>query len=593
MMRGHDTDLDQTDQKPVFFKRMSGALSAIAGQSISVRSGRIFRLSALLVILLGLAAALGFIRTEQRVSRTADLTEFAFLIAKTDQLIHESKDNIGAYRARGFDVEIIDLSISQARETISLASQLEAAAMSVDPAYITAIEDIQTGLQGIEQRLIDIKNAPRDLVEQESFLGPRYDEIDVVIRKIQALGDNASQRVEEVSTTGVWEIQLLIVVMVVIAILALALVLVGQKFIAKHILLPISHISDVSLKLAEGETGQDIPETERGDEIGDMARSLSMLQERSVKLIDVQQEIATKATAELQAQKDLQQERTNQARTLQMLADKFEQTVGNVANEVSQATRQLQSAATVMADNTQRSSDESKLAAARLKEASSGVTGAAAASDEFMMSINEISNKAKVSAERARSANDVAERANHTILALDETASHVGGIAEMISNIAKRTNMLALNAAIEAARSGEAGKGFAVVASEVKDLAEQTSRATEEIDQQIKAIQNSSSAGVGALKEIVGEINELESTALSIATAVDQQSAAGQDMGYSIDIAAQNTEAVSHNVHLVSEMSVKTGDTAQQVVNSANQLDKQADLLRHQAGEFLKNVRSA
>lgn len=563
------------------------------GGSIADQSRAIFRTSAVLIVLLGIAAALGFVRTEQRVSRTADLTDFAFLIAKTDQIIHESKDNMGAYRARNFDVALIDLSIAQARQTVDLSEKLRTKARSVDPAYLPQIEAIHDDLVGVERIMEEIKATPRAAVQQETFLGPRYDQIDVTIRKIQALGDDASQRVEEISSAGLWEVQALIVMMLLIAGLALALVMVGQKFMARRIIAPIGNISDVSLRLAEGATDQLIPETERDDEIGTMARSLSVMQERTATLIEVQQEIASKATNELQAQMALQEERDQQAATIRMLADKFERTVGNVASEVAAATSQLQSSAALMADNAKRSSEESKQAARRLEEASNGVIGAAAASDEFVLSIAEISNQAQTSAHRARGATDVAQRANRTIAALDETAARVSGIVEMISSIAQRTNMLALNATIEAARSGEAGKGFAVVASEVKELAAQTSRATDEIEQQIKAIQHSSGAGVDALREIVGEINELEATAIAIASAVDQQSVAGQDIAHSIDLAARSTEAVNENVLLVSTMSAETGATATQVVTSASQLEKQAELLRIQVGEFLSHVRSA
>jgi len=275
------------------------------------------------------------------------------------------------------------------------------------------------------------------------------------------------------------------------------------------------------------------------------------------------------------------------------LANKFERTIGSVTNEVSSATDQLQFAASAMSGNAEKSSQEAVAAASRLKEASDGVTDAAAASDEFVLSINEISKQASSSAKRARDANDVAVKANDTIELLDSATAQVGSIVEMISNIAGRTNMLALNASIEAARSGEAGRGFAVVASEVKELATQTSEATNEIEEQIKAMQKTAGSGVTALRDIVGEITELETTAISIASAVDQQSVAGQNMARSIDIAARSTEAVNANVTLVSKMAVETGSAASQVLGSASHLEQQTNTLRDQVSEFLMHVRSA
>lgn len=564
----------------------------LEGGSIAKQTRKMFAASVILVVLICLAAALGFVRTEQRVSRTAYLTDFAFLISKTDQVVHLAKDNMGAYRARGYNQDFINLSISQAQQSIALSNKLRETAKSVDMAYLPRIDKINQELKIIEKILQEIKTTPQERLKDE-FLEPHYDQFDRTVATIQSLGDDASVRVEEISTKGLGEVQTLIILMISIAILAIFLVMIGHRFVIRRIIAPLGNISDVSLRLAEGETEQDIPETHRQDEIGTMARSLNVMQERSAHLVEAQQEIARNAMVELQAEKMLQEEREKQAKTLRMLADKFEATVGNVANEVGAATMQMQAAAEIMAENTKRSSEESKLAASRLKEASMGVTGAAAAGDEFVMSIAEISNKAQISAERARSATDIAQKANRTIVALDETAADVSRIAEVIANIAQRTNMLALNATIEAARSGEAGKGFAVVASEVKELAKQTSRATEEIEQQIKAIQSSSGAGVQSLRSIVGEINELELTAIEIATAVDQQSMAGQDIARSIEVAAQNTEAVNENVRLVSEMSEESGNTAQAVVASVHQLEKQAELLRQQATEFLDQVRSA
>ncbi|MFN7159529.1 MAG: methyl-accepting chemotaxis protein, partial [Erythrobacter cryptus] len=177
--------------------------------------------------------------------------------------------------------------------------------------------------------------------------------------------------------------------------------------------------------------------------------------------------------------------------------------------------------------------------------------------------------------------------------ALASSAEEVGQIVELIQSIARRTNLLALNASIEAARGGEAGRGFAVVASEVKELANQASRATDAVAQQIRAMQSTTGASVAALRAIAGQIASLETSAIAIASAVDQQSVAGHDLARSIDIAARGSEKVAGHIAEVRGMALGTGSAAAEVLASASSLEVQAASLRQQAEGFLARVRGA
>ena len=376
---------------------------------------------------------------------------------------------------------------------------------------------------------------------------------------------------------GVAQLVQTVVALTIIA--GLAVLGASMKILYTDVIVTVRSLLSTMRHIANGDHSVIVPARNRVDEYGEMAEAIEAFRLHAIALQQTRAERDRVTSA--------------QGSDVNALADRFEKTISHVVASVSSASTQLHTTAGEWAQNAELSHTETDRVVTASQEASSGSTSAAAASDEFAMSIGEISRQAATSAELARAAADSADEADAAISQLSLSADQVGQIVELIQSIAQRTNLLALNASIEAARGGEAGRGFAVVASEVKELATQTSKATGEVADQIRAMQNSTGTSVSVLRALNKQIQELETTAISIATAVDQQSVAGQDLARSIDIAARSTDEVANRIGRVRDMAVTTGKAASQVRESSDELAGQAQLLRGHVDSFLREIRAS
>lgn len=273
------------------------------------------------------------------------------------------------------------------------------------------------------------------------------------------------------------------------------------------------------------------------------------------------------------------------------LAEQFEETIGHVSQAVATAAYQFNRTAHLMSRRALKAAAQIENIADAAQQVARGSVAAAAASDQFAVSIDNVSEQAADAAQLARSTNQTAKATDATVSQMTLRAEGIGEIAQLIHTIAGRTRLLAVNASIEAARGGEAGRGFAVVAAEVKELANQTSDATGDVACSIQEMQRHSQASAKELSDIREQIGVLEAAATSIATAMDQQSHASKELAQSIDLAAASAGEVSVSAQELRRAASAVGKASGMFLSASDELQSQSDLLKEKVSSFLAQIR--
>ncbi len=360
---------------------------------------------------------------------------------------------------------------------------------------------------------------------------------------------------------------------------ALVLVVVLAVYLVKSmVVVPIRRSMLVVASLGQGHLDEPVPDTDRTDEVGAIAKSLETLRGH---LREAEEARALQATRE-------QEEHERLARR-EALASKFVVSMHDLASSFSSASEEMASSAHNLSATAEETSRQAQAVATAAEEAATNVQTVAASSEEMAMSVREISGQVGQSAEVADSAYREAEVSSSRISTLASAADAIGDVVNLIKGIADQTNLLALNATIEAARAGDAGKGFAVVAAEVKQLANQTAKATEDISHKVEEIQSATGQSVESMEAIVKVIGSMKEIASSIAGSVVQQDAATTEIARNCQQAAVGTQQVTYNISGVGQAAEMTGSAALQLTSLSSALSTKAADLQATVEAFVKD----
>jgi methyl-accepting chemotaxis protein len=513
-----------------------------------------------------------------RVNRDAaadlKIQTITVLLAAMDIIVDRADGEVTPERMTDLTEGFGNIEAAMARLAAAPASRLVIAdAQRVFPEFRrtvgeTLINAVTNGAEeSVFDRLDDMIDGDGTVLREAAEAASRQ-----LMRESSEIGDTVRDQVNAFNRT-----------FLLLAMGVVAVAVAGLFATSRGVTQPLRRLEEAMARIGDGDTDIAVPFLGLRNEMGRMAATLDLLRRG----------VAERAALEETTRREREASAANlRARTL-ALADALEAQVGSSLNEVENAVSAMDGVAQTLRGTAQDTNARVGNTTAEARRTAEAVQALAAASEQLAASFQEIGRQVENSNAMSAEALERTRKATDQVETLRGAAAKVSGVIDLISAIASQTNLLALNATIEAARAGEAGKGFAVVAGEVKNLANQTARATEEIGGHVTQMQEATGTAVDAIEEIFKGITEINAVAGMIAAAVTQQLAASEEISRNVADAARGSEAVTENMGEVGGAARTVGDSAESVAGASGDLHRRFVQLRQRIDSFLGELRSA
>ncbi|WP_315775604.1 MULTISPECIES: HAMP domain-containing methyl-accepting chemotaxis protein [unclassified Bradyrhizobium] len=515
----------------------------------------------------GQAARLAVIGWDLRDWAGRATTTFVRMIATKQPMAGEPAEALATFKGR--------------IERIWTTAKLAAAEINQKPIF-AALTEVENGYwarggEFYSSQVVPNRGKVLEL-DPDQFLRSVFPILDTILPlRDAALAEALSQ-----SEVAIAESQTRFALALVLLLVNVAAAALGTVWFNARVIKPLSNLTEMIRRIAGGERSVEIGYGDRTDEIGTLANAIGVLQEKSAEA-----DRLSLQGADAEARRDARRQK------IEALTRRFGEVIDTLCGRLSDAASGLKQSAETLDGSASTTASRATAVAEAAAQATSGVNTVAAASEELDASMKEITRQIAEAASESSNATSQALDTTDKVRTLAGSATRIGDVVQLIRAIASQTNLLALNATIESARAGEAGKGFAVVASEVKSLASQTSKATEEIESQIAAIQNETGSTVAAIEKIAAVVNTISGVTGAVASAVAEQSATTREIARSVQQTASGTNDVSSSIALVSAAAADTRGSARSLLDSAASLAGQATDLRREVDQFLAEVKAA